>query len=796
MDWTRNYPEDEVNSKRHGLCGDAANVPQEFMFGGSWYQGGTPVETYVEGEAIDIEISVSTHHHGWFEFKICDNSDGGPITQSCLNEHVLVRDPSDPSISPIDQKYPSRYYMIPKCHPESMKQSMRYLLPPGLTCEHCVLQWYWVTANSCHGGGYEGVAFPETFVKNGKEVRYDDKTACPDGDGGAVGWYPRLPLESSKCREGKGYPEEFWNCADIRILAGDGSVVTRSPTPQTTPAPTATQTPAPTVAPGSCAALWGQCGGDGWSGPRCCQTGSVCQVGNRWYHQCVPDGGEGGGGGGDGGGETPEPDNCGADDSLGAVSSRGFADDHGKLTLDGVQLVDEFGAPVQLVGMSSHGLHWFPKCYTKESIQFLVENWGINVFRAAMYIGEGGYGDMGPSARAKLLEKLENIVDWCEELGIYVIIDWHVLTPGDPNAWLDSRGASSGLAIDFWEYVANKYKNKKHVLYETANEPNNVQWDTVKAYHDAVIKAIRRIDSETIILAGTTTWSQDIHLAAKNPVTQPYNVMYAFHFYAGTHESLLKRVATYADQIPLFSTEWGTSQASGDNGPNLGVTKKFLDLFAEKGISWAQWSYADKAETSAALASGACTSRNWDQTSCSGTFVKNYIKKAILEQQEKATPSPTTVTLPPSQSPTDQVTNAPSTKAPTTKSPTAKAPTTKSPTTKAPTTKSPTTKAPTTKSPIGAPEPSECSILWKQCGGKNWKGPKCCASGSICSKSNKWYSQCIPDPNKTCRNVYEKCSEEKPCCSSYKCVAQNKWYSQCVAKELPRKGRFHGLLRT
>ncbi|KAK3296625.1 glycosyl hydrolases family 11-domain-containing protein [Chaetomium fimeti] len=38
---------------------------------------------------------------------------------------------------------------------------------------------------------------------------------------------------------------------------------------------------------GSCAAKWGQCGGQGWQGPSCCQSGSTCQASNQWYSQCL-----------------------------------------------------------------------------------------------------------------------------------------------------------------------------------------------------------------------------------------------------------------------------------------------------------------------------------------------------------------------------------------------------------------------------------------------------------------------------------------------------------------------------
>lgn len=578
--------ETEETSKRHGLCGDPAGQ-DDHMVGGKSYTGEI-VATYQSGSTIDIEIGVTAHHNGHFEFYLCNKGDladpSGPITQDCLNKYPLKRTEGFPATNPVDPSYPNRYYLDPKCSlsQESFPEAgitafkvptMRFDLP-DIECEHCVLQWYWVTANSCLAPGYREYSWPSTHSECG-------------GDGGSVGWWaPHL----SDC-ETKGYPEEFWNCADIKLVR-DGPTNAPTEEPVTTQAPTIRSNddePVPTQAPTS---------------------------------QATED-------------ETTEPELGGS-----------FVDQHGKLTLDGVQLVGERGEPVHLKGMSSHGIHWFENCYTKESIQHLRDEWNINLFRIAMYIGENGY-----ASQPHLKQRVEEMVDWCEELGIYVMIDWHVLTPGDPNAWLDSEGGSTGLAIDWWVDMATQYKDKKHVLYEIANEPNNIDWSKVKLYHDAVIHAIRAVDQETIIIAGTTTWSQDIHLAAQNPVADPYNVMYAFHFYAGTHESLLDRVIEYASQIPIFSTEWGTSQASGDGGPYLDIAERFLDTFEELSISWAQWSFADKAEVSAALNPGACSRMDWSDTSTSGTFVKNYLLRDVDSSKTKA---PTALVIAPTDGPTDE----------------------------------------------------------------------------------------------------------------------------------------------
>jgi hypothetical protein len=66
---------------------------------------------------------------------------------------------------------------------------------------------------------------------------------------------------------------------------------TGQPQSTTTMAPSSTRTtggavPSSTAGGGNCAALWGQCGGNGWTGPKCCSSGT-CKYSNDWYSQCV-----------------------------------------------------------------------------------------------------------------------------------------------------------------------------------------------------------------------------------------------------------------------------------------------------------------------------------------------------------------------------------------------------------------------------------------------------------------------------------------------------------------------------
>lgn len=288
---------------------------------------------------------------------------------------------------------------------------------------------------------------------------------------------------------------------------------------------------------------------------------------------------------------------------------------NGKLKIVGTQLTNECGNAVQLRGMSTHGPQWFANCYNTQALDALVNNWGIDVFRIAMYVQEGGYVN-NPTYWKNWIDQM---VDACAARGIYCMIDWHVLNPGDPNANITE-------AREFWTYMSNKHKGKKHVLYEICNEPNGVNWSTVKTYANDIIPRIRANDPNTIIIVGTPTWSQDVDIASADKLNFS-NLMYTLHFYSGTHTGWLrsKGMTALNNGVALFVTEFGTSQASGDGGPYLEETQAWIDWMATNKISWANWSFADKSEVSAALASGACAGSNWNSTSPSGAFIKQRI---------------------------------------------------------------------------------------------------------------------------------------------------------------------------
>lgn len=297
-----------------------------------------------------------------------------------------------------------------------------------------------------------------------------------------------------------------------------------------------------------------------------------------------------------------------------AVTVRGGVSDNGWLQVIGTQLCNEKGEAVVLRGLSSHGMQWYGQFAGRQSIQNTAR-YGANLFRVAMYTAENGY----ISNPAAVKQSVVQAVDAAIANDMYVILDWHILSDGNPMTYRNQADA-------FFAEMAERYRDQPAVLYEICNEPNGgVTWEAnIKPYAQQIIRTIRSRSPRAVVLVGSGTWSQDIHLAAQSPLTEK-NVMYTLHFYAGTHGADLRQRIdqVLAAGLPIFVSEWGTSRADGSGGVFLTEAGQWLDFLDQRGISWANWSLCDKNETSAALRPGTSPNAVWgpEDLSQSGAFV-------------------------------------------------------------------------------------------------------------------------------------------------------------------------------
>ena len=282
-----------------------------------------------------------------------------------------------------------------------------------------------------------------------------------------------------------------------------------------------------------------------------------------------------------------------------AASTGVTLDYYGALHVEDGVLTDKEGNAVSLTGVSSHGLSWFPEYVTADSIKSLRDNWGINVIRLAMYTSDyNGYCVGGQDIKDTLKDNIDEAVQAATDNDMYVIIDWHILNDADPNEY-------KAEAIQFFGEMVRKYEDNENVIYEICNEPNgDTAWNDIKKYANEVVPVIRNVDEDAIILVGTPKWSSDLDSVLDDPLEFD-NIMYTYHFYAGSHKSSARNALTNAleEGLPVFISEYGFVSADGDGAVDSKEAAKWQEVIDEYQLSSCIWNLSNKAEGSALIAS-------------------------------------------------------------------------------------------------------------------------------------------------------------------------------------------------
>jgi hypothetical protein len=169
---------------------------------------------YREGSVIDVEVLVTTHHKGHFVFSVCPiDPKKVPMeipTAECFARTELKFVSDELYGAPPDPDHPERAYIAPASEATwsngppgeqpvvGAEYKMKFRLPDGIAGDLVLLQWYYLTANSCKHDGYADYPFPNEW-------------------GGDVALYPGLPDCGEVPPDGNGVPEQFWNCGRFAL---------------------------------------------------------------------------------------------------------------------------------------------------------------------------------------------------------------------------------------------------------------------------------------------------------------------------------------------------------------------------------------------------------------------------------------------------------------------------------------------------------------------------------------------------------------------------------------------------
>ena len=321
---------------------------------------------------------------------------------------------------------------------------------------------------------------------------------------------------------------------------------------------------------------------------------------------------------------------------------------YGRLQISGTSLKDKNGNAIQLVGMDSHGLTWFPVSdlnlntttnmnllnqqitfspaqgtkfpYSATLVGNLVTQWHIQVIKTSMFpydpwngADAKSYDNVYPTWKWYNINLVNSIVQAAIDQNIYVINDWHAGEGNDtdPNIYWNN-----GHVQEFFTYMVDKWGSYPNVIYQTVNSPTYISWADsgapgLKTFNQNVINFIRAREvtdgyAPNMIIAGTPTWSQDVDVATNDPLTGNL-IAYNFMWYAGSHgssfrskgDTAMTNLATKAPNQTLFMSEVGTTQSNGTGGIYYAEFNTWLEWAKTKKLSWLNWSISNKQEDSA-----------------------------------------------------------------------------------------------------------------------------------------------------------------------------------------------------
>jgi len=204
---------------------------------------------------------------------------------------------------------------------------------------------------------------------------------------------------------------------------------------------------------------------------------------------------------------------------------------------------------------------------------------------------------------ANTLKHVDNLIDWCRGIGIYVILDMHAAPGGQTGQNIDdSENDQPELFTNpiyqdqlcaAWELLAARYADEPAVAaYDLLNEPLP---DFFSQYNDGVlplyrrlIAKIRAIDPDHMIMLEGAHWATDFTVLddmTREEAERDHIALQFHRYWSAPDEESLERYRAIANRldVPLYLGE------SGEN--NLEWYTAMFPLCDRLDIGWSFWSY-------------------------------------------------------------------------------------------------------------------------------------------------------------------------------------------------------------
>ena len=242
----------------------------------------------------------------------------------------------------------------------------------------------------------------------------------------------------------------------------------------------------------------------------------------------------------------------------------------------------------------------------------------------------------------KYLELLDQAVEWCTDLGMYVMIDWHSIGNLGMEIFQNPMyNTSKQETYQFWRTIAQHFKGNNTVaFYEIFNEPTtyrgqlgSMSWSEWKKINENVIELIRAFDTETIPLVAGFDWAYDLTPIINEPINAQ-GIGYVTHPYENKRSQPWEpkweeNFGFAASQYPIVATEFGFGLRPGQTMDENSYAPRIIKYLEGKGISWVCWVFDPEW--------GPQLLKSWNpyELTQSGEFFKKAMKGELDFQNKK-----------------------------------------------------------------------------------------------------------------------------------------------------------------
>jgi endoglucanase len=241
----------------------------------------------------------------------------------------------------------------------------------------------------------------------------------------------------------------------------------------------------------------------------------------------------------------------------------------------------------------------------------------------------------------KYLALLDQAAEWCTDLGMYIMIDWHSIGNLGMELFQNPMyNTSRQETYQFWRTIAEHFRGNNTVaFYEIFNEPTtfngqlgSVSWSEWKTINEKIIDLIRSFDKETIPLVAPFDWAYDLTPIINEPVNAA-GIAYVTHPYSNKRSQPWEpkwdeNFGFAAGRYPVVATEFGFGGVPGLEDKN-DYGNRIIKYLESKGISWMCWCFDPEW--------GPRLIKSWDtyELTDSGLFFRKAMKGELEFQIKK-----------------------------------------------------------------------------------------------------------------------------------------------------------------